>query len=319
MKDNAISPLQKQLDILKAQEEKIKNAREEEEKLLAVEKARIALENAQKERTVREYNAASSQWEWVANAQTVAEAQESLKNAERELSDYYRSRSISALENNIKTIQSSYNELRSAIKTFAKAIADGTKSYSEAMRELTSSVSASVVSVATQAANKISASTSAVSSSAASGSKASANRYTTDSSGRIFDQSGKIVGDYASGYFPSDYTPVFDGGGILRGIGGIKATQKDEMILPPTITKNLLNAEANGAFDALLDHLGIVTAAGQGYAGFGDSFTQNRIGTQNNGDTYQFGNVTISEEQARGMTIYDLAQMARTLPLHNVM
>ena len=42
-----------------------------EEKLLKVEEARAALENAQNERTIRTYNAASGQWEWVAHAKRV--------------------------------------------------------------------------------------------------------------------------------------------------------------------------------------------------------------------------------------------------------
>lgn len=109
----------------------------------------------------------------------------------------------------------------------------------------------------------------------------------------------------------------YDSGGILHGIGGIKATRDDEMILPPKMTKALLDAERNGSFDALLGHLGIVTAAAQSYAGFGNGFTRNSIGSQHNGDVYEFGNITLSEQQARSMTVYDLAQMSRTLSLQN--
>jgi hypothetical protein len=59
-------------------------------------------------------------------------------------------------------------------------------------------------------------------------------------------------------------------------------------------------------------------AAAESYAGFGGS-TTTRIGTQNNGDTYQFGNITLSEAQAKSMSVYDLACMAGELSLHNAM
>ena len=34
------------------------------------------------------------------------------------------------------------------------------------------------------------------------------------------------------------------------------------------------------------------------------------IGTQYNGDTYTFGNITLSEQQAKTTTVYQLTQMA---------
>ena len=37
------------------------------------------------------------------------------------------------------------------------------------------------------------------------------------------------------------------------------------------------------------------------------------IGTQNNGDIFQLGNVTLTEQQAKNTTVYDFAQIARTL------
>jgi hypothetical protein len=43
------------------------------------------------------------------------------------------------------------------------------------------------------------------------------------------------------------------------------------------------------------------------------SVDNTRIGTQNNGDNYVMNGVTISEGQARTTTVYDLAQIARSL------
>ena len=323
--ESRVSALQEELDLLKAQKDEIDDAREEEEKLLAVEKARIAIENAQKERNVRQYNAATGQWEWVANAQTVAKAQEDLANAEQALDDFYRDRSIKALEENIKTIQTSYDDLRDAIKEFVKGIKDGTLSFTDAISFFTTRF----------AGTSLAGLAGAVGNSFLNAGRETVLDKMKANSAAWFNADEKTRQDlanqnYALGtaqgwhrgddgvWYDSSGRRVYDSGGILRGVGGVKATRGDEMILPPGITSQLLTAERNGAFDAFLGHLGIVTAAANGYAGFSGSITQSRIGTQMNGDSYSFGNITLSENQARGMTVYDLAQMARGLSLHSV-
>lgn len=323
--ESRVAALQEELDLLKEQKDEIDDAREEEEKLLAVEKARIALENAQKERNVRQYNAATGQWEWVANAQTVAKAREDLAKAEQELDDFYRDRSIKALEENIKTIQTSYDDLRDAIKEFVKGIKDGTLSFTDAISFFTSRF----------AGTSLAGLAGAVGSSFLNAGRDTVLDKMKANSAAWFSADEKTRQDlanqnYALGtaqgwhrgndgvWYDASGRRVYDSGGILRGVGGVKATRGDEMILPPGITSQLLTAERNGAFDAFLGHLGIVTAAANGYAGFSGSITQSRIGTQMNGDSYSFGNITLSENQARGMTVYDLAQMARGLSLHSV-
>lgn len=60
-----------------------------EEKILAVQEAQVALMNAQNERTVRMYNAATGQWEWTANPKDIQSAQEALDSANQDLSDFY--------------------------------------------------------------------------------------------------------------------------------------------------------------------------------------------------------------------------------------
>lgn len=107
----------------------------------------------------------------------------------------------------------------------------------------------------------------------------------------------------------------FDRGGILRGKGGIKATDEDEMVLPPSMTRGLLNAEATGAFDALLRHLGIVTAAANGVAGFGGAITGNSIGEQHNGDVFYIDGVKIPNVTT-GTTLGELARYAKNLSLY---
>lgn len=140
--EKAISPLQEQLDLLKEQRNAVKEARTEEEKRLAVEKARIALENAQRQRTVRTYNAQSGQWEWVANAKDVMSAEQSLIDANADLSEYLAERAyqeaVHNLELQIDYTKKTFSALRDAIKTASKAIADGKYTYEEAYAYISS-------------------------------------------------------------------------------------------------------------------------------------------------------------------------------------
>ena len=124
-------------------------------------------------------------------------------------------------------------------------------------------------------------------------------------------------------YTTSDMTPTvnrikqafakngltFDSGGVLRGLGGIKATSADEVILPPDVTKKMLNPVSSKLFSQRLDELRYIYGATGSLAGY----TNNAIGSQHNGDIYTFGNVTLSTEQAKNTTVYDLVRMARGL------
>ena len=319
----AVGPLQKQLDILKEEKETVDDAREAEEKRLAVTKSRIALENAQKERNIRQFNAATGRWEWVADAKAVADAQEALNTAKKELNNYYRDRAITELEREISDIKGAYSTLRDAIKNFATAIQDGTKNFSDALAYFTEAVggtaaAGAVGKVASQftSAGAASALETMKANGAAWGSASpEVKKWLEDTNYKIGTAQGWTRTNGA--WYDQSGNRLYDSGGILRGIGGVKATRDDEMILPPKITASMLDAERNGSFDALLRHLGIVTAASQTIAGFGGAFTANRIWSQHNGDTYEIGGITLNEGQARSMTVYDLAQMARTLSLHN--
>ena len=87
------------IEALEALTEATEDANELAEKREAVEKAREALENAKKQRNVRIFNPITGQWEWVANAEDIAKAEESLKSAEQDLQKEEISQTVKALEN----------------------------------------------------------------------------------------------------------------------------------------------------------------------------------------------------------------------------
>lgn len=68
------------------------------EKQLALDEAREALTNAQNQRTVRIFNPVTGQWEWVADAKSVKQAQENLTNAEQALLKEQQSQELNALK-----------------------------------------------------------------------------------------------------------------------------------------------------------------------------------------------------------------------------
>lgn len=128
----AKGPLQEQLDALKAAQAAQKGEREEAEKLLAVEKARTALENAKKQRNVRIYNASAGQWQWVANQKTIQSAEDSLLAAQEALAEYQYKVQIDALQKQIDSVDKTFDGLRDAIEDAADGIRSGKYTYEDA-------------------------------------------------------------------------------------------------------------------------------------------------------------------------------------------
>ena len=89
-----------------------------EERILAVQQAEAALANAQRERTVRYYNAATGQWEWQANAKNVKSAQDALKKAQDDLNKYQR--------------EQAWKEFKSAWEYVTEQIKAGAMTFKEA-------------------------------------------------------------------------------------------------------------------------------------------------------------------------------------------
>lgn len=111
-RDAEIEPLEDQIDALKKQNEEIERGEKLEELKLDVLKKQDALLNARNERTVRQYNAATGQWEWVADANKVKDAEEDLENAKKDLRDYEREveldLAVAELEARIEAIKAAY-------------------------------------------------------------------------------------------------------------------------------------------------------------------------------------------------------------------
>ena len=109
---------------------------------------------------------------------------------------------------------------------------------------------------------------------------------------------------------------VYDKGGVLRGLGGIKATSADEMVLPPDITSRMLTPVADERFEQRIKELGFLYGAKNTLPmQSGARFDNHAIGTQHNGNVYKLGGISISEGKARSTSVYELARMAQTLTI----
>nr|DAR24069.1 MAG TPA: minor tail protein [Caudoviricetes sp.] len=108
---------------------------------------------------------------------------------------------------------------------------------------------------------------------------------------------------------------LYDSGGVLHGLGGIKATERDEMVLPPEITEKILNPQNTVAFKDFCSNLGILYGALEHTMPIrGNVITQNHTANDNRNmsrNTYING-VPISSEKADRYTI---SELLREMPL----
>lgn len=119
--------------------------------------------------------------------------------------------------------------------------------------------------------------------------------------------SGSIIGAVSGGR-----KKKYDSGGVLRGLGGIKATVDDEMVLPPDVTAKMLKPSADARFRARVNELGGLygeTPVSRSVAGNSD----NRSYSDHSGPTYNVKGITLTEQQAEHLTVAQMCRMA-----HNV-
>lgn len=119
--------------------------------------------------------------------------------------------------------------------------------------------------------------------------------------------SGSIIGAVSGGR-----KKKYDSGGVLHGLGGIKATVDDEMVLPPDVTAKMLKPSADARFRARVNELGGLygeTPVSHSVAGNSD----NRSYSDHSGPTYNVKGITLTEQQAEHLTVAQMCRMA-----HNV-
>nr|DAU93760.1 MAG TPA: minor tail protein [Caudoviricetes sp.] len=355
-RDAEIEPLDDQIDALKKQNEEIERGEKLEELKLDILKKQDALLNARNERTVRMYNAATGQWEWVADARKVKDAEEALEDAKKDLRDYERQTeldlAIEELEARKEAIKAAYqikidawqnylDGLSGAVdaegayiaqsvqqnKDAAQEIADAWESTAERIKAAIASMpegnldswketkAGSIISdVMDDSGRRTGGKPLDVDNRRPTGMASGSLGKTGEgyTIGGISGKRGNTSGGTLGGRNISR-AAQYDSGGVLKGLGGIKATADDEMVLPPDITARMLRPSANAAFQARMRELrGLydpTPAVGRSLAGK----TDNRSYTDHSGPEYHYGNITLTQAQAEATTVAEFMRMAHHL------
>lgn len=337
--------LDDQLDRLQSARDTQKQILDIQEKQLAVEKAKIALENAKRERTVRYFNAETNQWEWMADAGKVKDAEESLRDAERNLAEAYADQAYNSAVKQIKTqqqaVKKAYDAFEDAWDDASKSVLDGSMTLAEAFEYMAGVVARIAAQTGVDLSNALSQLAKSMNFDLTTGKEANASatiaatgdvipiyineKGQTETKGLV---AGDIVhtgaGDYevtggssvAAGGPGYTSNQLFDGGGILRGMGGIKATAQDEMILDPALTSAILSPSADRTFRQRASLLGYLFGAGGQYGAAPGAGTTNNEAVSHNEKIYNFGSISLSEPQAKSMSVYQLARLAGSLHVY---
>lgn len=344
-RDAELAAIDAQIEALKKQNEETERGEKLEELKLAVLKKQDALLNARNERTVRMYNAESGQWEWIADPEKVKQAEEDLADAKKDLRDYEREMeldlAIEELEARKKAIEAAYQLKIDALEEYINALSETVEQEKIILEDevaANESAAARIAairakmwaanSVGIAAANAaavgsvpagstagkagaiIGMTAGAIAEAAASKAASKATSKTTRKSKVTVDRPGKFTSK--STRTTSKAGRKYDSGGVLHGLGGIKATADDEMVLPPDITAKMLQPSADARFRARVNELGGLygeTPVSRSVAGNSD----NRSYSDHSGPTYNVKGITLTEQQAEHLTVAQMCRMA-----HNV-
>lgn len=105
--------------------------------------------------------------------------------------------------------------------------------------------------------------------------------------------------------------PEYDSGGVLRGLGGIKATSQDEIVLPPHIAKQILQPSTNAEFAQFAKSLGLLFGSSKQVADIRKGMVVNNGGNASNDNrSYVANGVPFSKEMAETHTLAELFEMA---------
>lgn len=390
-RDKQTAAIDKQIEALRDAKEAEDEALKLEELKAAVLEKQNALLEAQKERTVRVFNAASGQWEWEANAASVKSAQDAYEQAKEDLAEYERElalqREIDELEAKKKLIEETYETLKAEWKAITDSLQEPTREIDDILSDLaangTPKMREQVEAVNDilgklndyiagamndiQAAGEQAAATASgpgsggggyhfdydknpsggwtdaemnegfKSSGSSSGWRDSAAEATGTKSAvrgadlsRRTDLAGKTVGQGSmnvtydkNGYVEKatnrttnaarrnkEAARTYDSGGILEGLGGIKATERDEIVIPPFLAEKMLEPSADSTFQKRMSELGWLYGAGNRGNSPLEKTVMSRTSYDHYGDSYSVNGVQIGAEAADRLTV---AQVMRAL------
>lgn len=332
-RDAELDVIQKQIDALQEQADIEDRQAKIEEYKLEILKKQDAVMNARNERTVRQYNASTGQWEWVADATKVKKAEEELENAKKQLREYERKveldLAVEELKNRQEAIKAAYQIKIDAWQDYLDGLSNAVFSESQYLNQSVANNKAAVDQILAErsrlnentdnntddnTSGGIGGSAGSAGGSSSRDNEAAGNQDATRTpadllaigaarggtrpatgtynnmgigtgtimymqqwygatadgkwGGASYDAANNRTAEsaynlwkaYAEQYssfakFKSE-TKYYDAGGILKGMGGIKATPQDEIVLPPKLAAKMLTPLASQTFRARISELG---------------------------------------------------------------
>lgn len=275
-----------QIDELKKQREAQEEANELLEKELAVEEATKNLIAAQTERTVRYYNSATGQWEWMADQRDVLAAQKALDEANKNLSDYKADQEFNAiidgleaqkdaLKKQLDTFKEEWNNIVDGLEAPVNDITDilgrmrdsgipgfenavsGVSSALEGLAAMVSAAQNNIRNYVEQGAEWSKNSVKNAKSAGGGGSGGNGRRNVGAGAGA----SGKKAasgGGYSNARTASAMQ-AFDVGGVADKKGLMaKAIDDSEIVIGPELTGKILQPRSNAQYEKLMGVLGLL-------------------------------------------------------------
>lgn len=109
-------------------------------------------------------------------------------------------------------------------------------------------------------------------------------------------------------YGGKDPYKKYDSGGVLKGLGGIKATSRDEIVIPPFLAEKMLEPSADSAFQKRMGELGWLYGAAERGSAMPGKTVVSRTSHDHYGDSYSVNGVQIGAEAANRLTIAQVMQ-----------
>lgn len=109
-------------------------------------------------------------------------------------------------------------------------------------------------------------------------------------------------------YGGKDPYKKYDSGGILRGLGGIKATSQDEIVIPPLLAEKMLEPSADSTFQKRMSELGWLYGAAERGSTMPGKTVMSRTSYDHYGDSYSVNGVQIGAEAANRLTVAQIMQ-----------
>ncbi len=122
---------------------------------------------------------------------------------------------------------------------------------------------------------------------------------------KLKEQRQNKINDVYGGVDP---TKKYDSGGVLKGLGGIKATSRDEIVIPPFLAEKMLEPSADSAFQKRMGELGWLYGAAERGSAMPGKTVMSRTSHDHYGDSYSVNGVQIGAEAANRLTIAQVMQ-----------